>query len=109
LVYGIAGLLTLKQPLLNAEGLALMLGVLFLLVGLYRIVAALMVNLPSWGCVLCNGVVALFLGMAMWGRWPASSFRTIGVLVGIELIANGVTWTILSVGLRRRVERLARP
>jgi uncharacterized membrane protein HdeD (DUF308 family) len=108
IVYGVAGLLPLKQPLLAAEGLAQMLGAFFLVVGLFRIVTAMTANLPSRSCVLLNGVVALLLGIAMWRPWPAPSFRTLGVLVGIELIANGVTWTILSVGVWRRVARLAR-
>jgi uncharacterized membrane protein HdeD (DUF308 family) len=107
-VYGVAGLLALEQPLSDAGGLALMLGALFLLVGLFRIVTALRENLPAWRCVLFNGVVALFLGIAMWRRWPAATFGTLGVLVGIELIANGVTWSVLSVGVRRSVARLAR-
>jgi uncharacterized membrane protein HdeD (DUF308 family) len=106
--YGIAGLMTLEQPLLAAEGVAQMLGALLFLVGLFRIVTALIENLPSWGCVLLNGVVALLLGIAMWRRWPAPDFRTLGVLVGIELIANGLTWTILAVGVRCRVAQLAR-
>jgi uncharacterized membrane protein HdeD (DUF308 family) len=107
LVYGVAGLLTLEQPVLDAEGVATMLGALFLLVGLFRIVTALMQDLPSRSCVLSNGVVALLLGIAMWRRWPAPSFRTLGVLVGIELIANGLTWTILSIRARRTVPRSA--
>jgi uncharacterized membrane protein HdeD (DUF308 family) len=107
-VYGVAGLLPLKQPPLAAEGLAQMLGAFFLVVGLFRIVTSLMENLPAWSCVLLNGVVALLLGIAMWRPWPAPNLRTLGVLVGIELIANGITWAILSVGVRRGVARLAR-
>ena len=107
LVYGVAGLLTLEKPLLAAEGLTLMLAALFFLVGLFRIVTALVENLPSWRWVLFNGVVALLLGLAIWRHWPASSFGTLGVLVGIELIVNGATWSILSVGVRRRLARLS--
>jgi uncharacterized membrane protein HdeD (DUF308 family) len=106
-VYGVAGLLTLEQPLWAAEGLTLMLAALFLLVGLFRIVTALVENLPSWRWVLFNGVVALLLGLAIWRHWPAPSFGMLGVLVGIELIVNGATWSILSVGMRRRLARLS--
>jgi uncharacterized membrane protein HdeD (DUF308 family) len=101
LVYGVAGVMTMAEPFLAAAGVALMLGALFLIVGMFRIVTALLENVPSWRCVLFNGIVALLLGIAMWRRLPASSFRTLGVLVGIELIVNGVTWSILSVGVRR--------
>jgi uncharacterized membrane protein HdeD (DUF308 family) len=107
LVYGVAGLMTLDQPFLRADGLALMLGALFLVVGLFRIVTALVENLPAWRCVLFNGIVALLVGIAMWRRLPAASFGTLGVLVGIELIANGATWSILSLSVRRGVEPLS--
>ena len=106
-VYGVAGLLTLEQPPLAAEGLSLMLAALFLLVGLFRIVTALVENLPSGRWVLFNGVVDLLLGLAIWRHWPASGFGMLGVLVGIELIVNGITWSILSVGVRRSLSRLS--
>ncbi len=106
-VYGVAGLLTLEQQLVAADGLTLMLAALFFLIGLFRIVTALVENLPSWRWVLFNGVVALLLGLAIWRHWPASSFGTLGVLVGIELIVNGATWSIFSVGVRRRLARLS--
>jgi uncharacterized membrane protein HdeD (DUF308 family) len=45
-VDGVAGLLTLEQQLVAAEGLTLMLAALFFLIGLFRIVTALVENLP---------------------------------------------------------------
>jgi uncharacterized membrane protein HdeD (DUF308 family) len=107
IVYGVAGLLSLDQPILAAHGLALMLGALFLVVGLFRIVAALVENLPAWRFVLFNGIIALLLGISIWRRLPASSFKTLGLFVGIELIVNGAIWSILSLSVRRSVPRLS--
>ena len=51
-VYGVAGFLTLKHPVLAAEGLTLMLAALFLLVGLFRI-AVTVVEPPRSGAGCC--------------------------------------------------------
>ncbi len=105
-VYGIAGFLTLQYPLLAADGMTLMLAALLLVVGLFRIAVAVLDHFPSWGWVLFNGVVTVLLGLAIWRHWPASGLWAVGVLVGIELIVNGVTWSVLAVGVRAGLARL---
>jgi uncharacterized membrane protein HdeD (DUF308 family) len=104
-LYGVAGFLTLEHPPRAAEGLRLMLAALFLLVGLFRIAVALVDHLPSWGSLLCNGVVTALLGLAIWRQWPKSGLWALGMLVGIELIVNGATWSALAVAHRRRISR----
>jgi uncharacterized membrane protein HdeD (DUF308 family) len=100
-VYGVAGFLTLQHPLLAAEGLTLMLAALFLVVGLFRIAVALVDHVPSWGWLLFHGVVTVLLGLAIWRQWPESGLWVVSMLVGIELIVNGVTWSVLAVGVRK--------
>ena len=99
-LYAVAGFLTLQHPLLAAEGLTLMLAALFLVVGLFRIAVALVDQVPSWGWLLSNGIVTVLLGLAIWQQWPASGLWVLGLFVGIELIVNGVTWSVLAVGVR---------
>ena len=105
-LYAVAGFLTLQHPLLAAEGLTLMLAALFLLVGLFRIAVALLDHFPSWGWVLFNGVVTVLLGIAIWRQWPGSGLWVLGLLVGVELIVNGVTWAVLAVSVRSALARL---
>jgi uncharacterized membrane protein HdeD (DUF308 family) len=102
-LYGVAGFLTLEHPRSAAEGLPLMLAALFLLVGLYRIAVALVDHLQSRGWLLVNGVVTALLGLAIWRQWPKSGLSALGVLVGIELIVNGATWSVLAVAHRPRI------
>jgi uncharacterized membrane protein HdeD (DUF308 family) len=101
ILYLVAGVLTLQHLLLAAEGLTLMLAALFLVVGLFRIAVALVDHVPSWGWLLFNGVVTVLLGLAIWQQWPESGLWVVGMLVGIELIVNGVTWSVLAVGARK--------
>ena len=105
LLYGVAGFLTMEHPLLATESLSLMLAVLFLLVGLFRIAFALVDHLPTWGWVLFNGVVTVLLAVATWRLGPRSGVGVLSMLVGIELIVNGVTWSVLAVGGRSGLAR----
>lgn len=106
-LYGVAGFLTIQNPRLAAEGLTLMFAALFLVVGLFRIAVALVDHVPSWGWLLFNGVVTVLLGLAMWRQWPESGLWVVGTLVGIELIVNGVTWSVLAVGVAKGVAKLS--
>jgi uncharacterized membrane protein HdeD (DUF308 family) len=105
-LYAVAGLLTLQYPLLAAEGLTLMLAAAFLVGGVYRIVVALVERFPAWGWVLCNGIIAVLLGIAIWQQWPESGLWVLGLFVGIDLIVNGVTWSVLAFGVGNGVAQL---
>lgn len=104
-LYAVAGFLTLQYPLLAAEGLTGMLAALFLVVGLFRIAVALVDHLPSWSWLLFSGAVTVLLGLAIWREWPESGLWVVGMLVGVELIVNGATWSALAVGVRVDRER----
>jgi uncharacterized membrane protein HdeD (DUF308 family) len=106
ILYAVAGFLMLQHPLLAAEGLTLMLAAAFLVGGVFRIIVAVAERFPSWGWVLCNGIVTVLLGLAIWQQWPESGLWVLGMFVGIDLIVNGVTWSMLAVGVRNGVARL---
>jgi uncharacterized membrane protein HdeD (DUF308 family) len=99
-LYGLAGLMAVQYSLIGTHGLRIFLAVLFFLVGLYRCAVALVDRVPSWVWLLFNGLVTVGLGLAIWRQWPASGLWALGALVGIELIANGVTWSILALAHR---------
>ena len=106
ILYAVAGILSLQHPVLAAEGLTLMLAAAFLAGGVFRIIVALAERFPSWGWVLCNGIITTLLGIAIWQQWPGSSLWVLGTFVGIDLIVNGVTWSVLAVGVRQGITRL---
>jgi uncharacterized membrane protein HdeD (DUF308 family) len=105
-LYAVAGLLTLQYPLLAAEGLTFMLAAAFLVGGVYRIVVALVERFPAWGWVLLNGIITVLLGLAIWQQWPGSGLWFLGMFVGIDLIVNGVTWSVLAGVVRSGLARL---
>jgi uncharacterized membrane protein HdeD (DUF308 family) len=105
-LYAVAGILTLQHPVLAAEGLTLMLAAALLAGGVFRIIVAVAERFPSWGWVLCNGIITVLLGIAIWQQWPGSGRWVLGTFVGIDLIVNGVTWSMLAVGVRNGVATL---
>ena len=105
LLYAAAGFLMLDHPLIAAEALTLMLAAAFLVGGAFRVVAALVERFPGWGWVLGNGILTFLMGALIWQRWPESGLWVLGLFVGIDLIANGITWATVAVGVRQGLAR----
>jgi uncharacterized membrane protein HdeD (DUF308 family) len=105
-LYAVAGIMMIRQPLVAAESLTLMLAAAFLIGGMFRVIVALIERFPSWGWVLFNGVVTVILGVLIWRQWPSSGLWVLGMFVGIDLIMNGVTWSVLAVGARKGLAQL---
>jgi uncharacterized membrane protein HdeD (DUF308 family) len=91
-----AGLLLLLFPGMGSAALSLILAVLFVLGGLYKIAAVAGKREPGWGGVMVGGGLSIILGLFIISRWPIKSFLLIGILVGIEIILNG--WTLMAAG-----------
>ena len=90
----------LRDPVLAAEALTLMLAAAFLVGGVFRIVAAVAERFPGWGWVLCNGILSVVLGLLIWQEWPWSGLWVLGLFVGIDLIVNGTIWSIVAFSVR---------
>ena len=105
ILYNVAALLTLRHPLLAAEGLTLMLAAIFIVGGIFRMVAALVERIPGRGLIFFNGIITLLLGLLIWQQWPTSGLWVLGMFLGIDLIINGVIWAVLAVGVRSGVPR----
>jgi uncharacterized membrane protein HdeD (DUF308 family) len=105
LLYAVTGFVMLMHPVVAAESLTLLLAAAFLIGGVYRIVVALVERFASWGWVLLNGVVTVLLGIAILQQWPVSGLWVLGTFVGIDLLMNGVTWSVLAVGVRNGAAR----
>lgn len=100
ILYGVAGFFMVTNPLVSAASLTLFLSMFFIVIGVFRIVAALVVRHPSWGWTLANGIISVVLGAMIWAGWPDASLWFIGLFVGIELIFSGWALVMLSMALR---------
>jgi uncharacterized membrane protein HdeD (DUF308 family) len=96
----VVGALLLRSPVVGALAITLVLASYFILAGIFKIVAALVLRLPFWGWTLLNGVLSLALGIIVWGGWPATAFWILGLLIGINLIFSGFGRIMLALALR---------
>jgi uncharacterized membrane protein HdeD (DUF308 family) len=102
-LYILAGIVTLRNPLLAAGLLTLVLGVSLAVSGIVRIVLAFSLKEGApWILVLISGVVTLILGLMILARWPISGLYVLGVFLGIDLVIAGASWIGIGSGLGKR-------
>ena len=95
LLYLVVGLMFIANPVAEAIVLTLLLALVLIIGGLFRIVTAVSVRFHHWGWMLLNGVISLLLGILIWQQWPAASLWVIGLFVGIDLIFYGLSLMML--------------
>lgn len=102
----VVGALIVAHPDAGALGLTLLLATFFLAGGLFRIGAAVVLRLPSWGWSVVGGIVTALLGVAIWIMWPFSALWVIGMFVAIELMCRGWAWVMFA-GAAREISKTA--
>jgi uncharacterized membrane protein HdeD (DUF308 family) len=101
-LYVFAGVVCLQNPFAAATILTLMLGIALIVAGLVRtFLATQMKHGTPWGWVVFSGVISFLLGLMIVSHWPASSFFTLGIFLGIDLIFIGSGWISMGLALKR--------
>jgi uncharacterized membrane protein HdeD (DUF308 family) len=100
LLYVAAGFVVTADPVVSALAMTVFAAVSFVILGTFRVIAALLLRFPQWGWALLNGVVTLLAGIVIYRNLPYDAFWVIGLLVGLEMLFNGWTWIMLSLALR---------
>ncbi len=90
LITGIAGILIVQHPLTGASVLTVVIGVMFLVGGIFRIGAGIALRNPYAGWFVLHGVISTILGLMILAEWPQTSVWVIGTLVAIDLLVNGL-------------------
>ncbi len=108
-LYIACGVLVLRNPVLAAGVLTLMLGAALIASGVVRVVISLQVRqvTKAWGWLAASGVATGVLGGIILLRWPASSQTTLGLLLGLDLLLAGLGWVLVGLALRRLTARVA--
>ncbi len=98
----VTGFLLLRNPLLGALTLTLLLATLFIVGGVFRGVGAASLRFPQWGWTALSGIIGIALGVMLLAQLPASSLWFLGLAVGIDLVFEGSALMALGAALRRR-------
>jgi uncharacterized membrane protein HdeD (DUF308 family) len=95
-LYTIAGLVLLANPIAGALGLTLLLAAFYVVGGIFRMVGSLMMRFEKWGWALLSGVIQFVLGLMIFAGWPLTGLWVLGLFIGIDLIFFGWFWLLLS-------------
>jgi len=103
LIYGVAGVFMLMNPLAGLVTLTLVLAIFLLIEAALE--TALYFQLRrgiNAGWILFDAIVTLILAILIWSQWPSSALWFIGTIIGISLIFSGVSRLSLASAMRRR-------
>lgn len=94
ILYVIVGLVMVVHPGAGAMSVTLLIAAFFLVGGMFRIFAGMMLRPPGRAWLLLSGGVTFLLGMLIWAEWPASGLWVIGTFVAIDMVFGG-SWLIM--------------
>lgn len=99
----VVGFLFLRNPAAGVGTLVLLMIVFFMVEGLAKIVFALTVRpLANWGWVLASGILGLLIAFWLMAN-PGMSLLFLGILIGVQLIAEGVAIAWMAWQVRKEV------
>ena len=101
MLYLAAGFVVSDRPLVSLLLVTIYVAVSFMVMGVFRILAALTIRFPQWGWTLLNGAVTFLVGLSIYRHLPLSAVWVVGLLVGVELLFSGLNWIMLSMEIRK--------
>ncbi|MGE0725930.1 MAG: HdeD family acid-resistance protein [Alphaproteobacteria bacterium] len=101
LLYAVAGIAVLMDPLAASFWLTLLLGAMLIAAGIVRIALAIGHWREGGPMMLVSGIAALALGVLAVLMWPYSGLWLLGTLLGVDLILHGAGWIGLGMAARR--------
>jgi uncharacterized membrane protein HdeD (DUF308 family) len=101
LLDGMVGVLMLARPGAAATFLTALLGLMFLVGGLFRAMVAVGAQPPRWGFSLLSGIVGAVLGITILIDIDENRVWVIGLFVGLDFLSRGIAWVVTALALRR--------
>ena len=89
LIRGVTGYLLIRHPDAGASAVTMVLAVLFIVGGIFRVIGASSIQFPRWGWTAFAGVVSAVLGISLFTAWPTASTYFVGMAIGIDLLLDG--------------------
>jgi len=93
----VVGFVIVSHPGATAVALTLMIALLLIMSGLFRILTGISVSYQNRIWLLLHGVVNLLLAYIILADWPLSGLWVIGLFIGIDMVFNG--WSLIMLGL----------
>jgi uncharacterized membrane protein HdeD (DUF308 family) len=102
LLYVAIGGWMVVHPILLVASLTLLVGVFFIVEGLFETMVWHNVrgSRGAWWLLL-DGLITILLALMIWAGWPSSAVWVIGTLVGVSILLSGIARLMLSLAVRR--------
>ncbi len=98
----LAGISLLVHPLAGVISLTYLLAILFVISGLFKLVAGFSLPSGNWKwMVLLSGAASLLLGIVIFANFGQAAMVTLGLLLGLQLISDGATLLGLALAARQ--------
>lgn len=94
------GLLVVTHPVAGALAWTLLFASFLTVIGLLRLIAAILLRYRSWGWAAFDGIVTLVLGVLLWAGLPWSGLWFLGFALGIALLLRGWSTIMFSFAVR---------
>ena len=103
LFYIAAGALILVNPVAASAALTLLLGAMFMAIGITRIIHGFRCKKRGWrwGWPLVIGVIDIIFALILALSWPLSGLWVIGLFVSVELLMYGWMLTFTAMAVRK--------
>lgn len=99
--YAVMGFVIMDTPVASTVSLTLVVAVMFIIIGIMRSSAALVIRYPQWGWSLLSGALTMLVGLVIYKNLPETALWAIGTLVGIQLLSDGWYWVMLAFAIRQ--------
>ena len=101
-LYIAAGYILLANPLAATIKLTLILGIIWLVSGVLRIVLAGVLWRDSGWLLLLSGIIGVLAGGIIISEWPQSGLWVLGLVLGVDLLFQGFAWIAYSFSIPSR-------
>jgi membrane protein HdeD len=88
----LVGINLLARPLEGLITLSFVLAAMFIASGIFKLVVGWRIHMLQLRyAVLISGLASLLIGLIIFANFPASAATSLGILLGVELLSNGIS------------------
>ncbi len=106
-LYFLAALALLRNPLLSAAVLTLLLIAALIAAGLVRCGLALAVRPDGWGWLVLSGLFSMVAAFVLALRWPVNALWIPGLLLAVDLLLQGLMYLMIGMLFRSSKRKYA--
>jgi uncharacterized membrane protein HdeD (DUF308 family) len=108
ILYFLSGVFIVSNILEGVLTLTLILGITIFVQGIIQVSIAFKIRrrFSKWVSVLMSGIIGIIFGIFIWSNFPLNALWMIGLLVGVNLLADGIWMLSLYSGQKTKLNSI---